>query len=339
MPISKQGTKVSRRTVLLGAAASPFAFSILGSKAARADTVTMRVGSDSPIDDAHTGAAVKMKELIEAKTDGRIRVVIFPSGQVGSNEVMMNAIKAGALDSMLTDAGILSQAVAGASIFNLPFLFNDIPHAMRAANGKIGEKLRPQIESAYECEVHGWGNDGLRNMWNKKRPIKSPDDLHGMKMRVQANPIHQETYTALGALPTPISFTELYNALQTGVVDGADNSIVDIIAIKFYQVSKYISMTKHVSTMCTQVASKHFMASLSPADRDIVREASALGAQNEVQLTMDAEEKGLDIIKAKGMVAITDLDMEPFKQKMGPVYELAATTLGQALIDEAKTIS
>jgi tripartite ATP-independent transporter DctP family solute receptor len=330
---------LSRRAAVLAGGSAPLVFGILGSKRAMAETITIRIGSDSTMADEHTVSAIKMKEHLEAKTDGRMKVTIFPSGQLGSNEVMVNAIKAGTLDIVLSDLGVLSLGVPEVSVFNLPFLFKDIPHAIRAAKGSVGAKLKPKIESAYACEVHGWGNDGLRNIWNGKRPIKSPDDLVGLKIRVQANPIHKETYTALGALPTVVSFPELYNALQTGVVDGADNSVPDIISEKFYQVTKYLTVTAHTSSMDILLTSSKFMSRLSPADQDLVREAGAASADSEVDATIEGDRKGLEALKAKGMQLTTDVDLEPFKAKMRPVYDIAAKTVGQSLIDEARTIT
>jgi TRAP-type transport system periplasmic protein len=338
MASQKSGLLINRRTALLGAAGSSFSLALLGSRAARADTLTMRIGSDSPLNDAHTISALKMKEMIEAKTNGRIKVAIFPNGQLGSNEVMMNAIKAGSLDAVQTDLGTLSQGVPEVSVFNLPFLFNDTRHSLRAANAGVGAKLKPLIEKAYECELEGWGTDGLRNMWNSKHPIKTPDDVKGLKMRVQANPIHKETFTALGALATPVAFTELYGALQSGVVDGADASVADMLSIKFYQVTKYLSLTKHFSILNVLVISNKFMAKLSDADKDIVREASKIGAQAQVDATLAVEATGLSDLKAKGIEVFPDIDLEPFKAKMGSVYELGAKNVGQALIDEAKSI-
>jgi tripartite ATP-independent transporter DctP family solute receptor len=339
--MARKGTEIAigRRGVLVGAAGSAFAVGILGSRGAVAQTVTMRIGSDSPIEDEHSVSAIKMKEIIEAKTGGRIKISIFPNGQIGDNEVMMNGVKAGTLDAVQTDLGTLSQAVPAVSVFSLPFLFKDTPHALRGAQGSVGAKLQPMIEKAFTCQVMGWGTDGLRNMWNSKRPIRTPEDVKGLKMRVQANPVHKETFTVLGALATPVPFPELYGALQTGVVDGADTSVVDMLSIKFYQVTKYLSLTKHFSILGALVVSDKFLAKLSEADRAIVREAARIGSEAQVEATLKGEAKGVAELKAKGIEIIDGIDLAAFAAKMGPVYELGAKTIGQPLIDEARGIA
>jgi tripartite ATP-independent transporter DctP family solute receptor len=305
---------------------------------ARAAGVQMRLGSDSPLADEHSIALVKLKELVENRTGGRVIVSIFPNGQLGDNVAMMNSIKGGTLDGNYTDVGSMSGAVPEVDVVSLPFLFADKQHAVRALNGALGDKLRPKIEKSFNCAVLGWGSDGVRNMWNSKHPIGVPDDVKGLKMRVQSSQIHKDTYAALGALPTPIAFSELYTALQTGVVDGADVGTVDMLSLKFYQVTKYLTLTQHVPILDAMVISDKFLSKVSPADREIIREAGKTASEFQVKTTFDRETSATKELQDKGIQVIELSDKKPFAEKMKGVYATAAKQIGDAsLIDIARS--
>lgn len=179
---------LSRRDVLkVAALAATVVGGAFRTGRAKADTITMRIGSDSPLNAPHTLSAVRLKEGVEKLTDGRVKVEIFPNSQLGDNAAMSTSVKSGVLDAVMTDVANLAISVPSADVFNLPFLFKDTSQVLRAANAEIGEKLKPRLESAFNCEVIGWATDGSRNMWNGKRPIRKPEDMQGLKMRGQSS--------------------------------------------------------------------------------------------------------------------------------------------------------
>jgi tripartite ATP-independent transporter DctP family solute receptor len=333
--MKRRGEPLTRRSVLrygVAAAAAVALPAVL--RGARAAGVQMRLGSDSPLGDEHSIALVKLKELVESRTGGRVTVLIFPNGQLGDNVAMMNSIKAGTLDGNYTDVGSLSGAVPEVDVVSLPFLFADKHHAVQALNGSLGDKLKPKIEKAFNCALLGWGSDGVRNMWNSKHPILTPDDVKGLKMRVQASQIHKDTYAALGALPTPVAFSELYTALQTGVVDGADVGTVDMLSLKFYQVTKYLTLTQHVPIMDAMVISDKFLAKVSPQDREIIREAGKAASEFQVKATFDREASAIKELQDKGIQVIELSDKKPFADRMTVVYDAAAKQIGDASLIE-----
>lgn len=300
-------------------------------------SITMRLGSDSPIDATHTLAVVTMKRQLEAQTNGRIKCTIFPDGQLGDNGAMANLIKQGTLDAYMTDMQTLSTAVPEVSIFSLPFLFNDGKQALRAAKGATGALLKPLIETAYSCTVAGWGTDGERDMWNSKRPIRTPDDVKGLKMRTQLDQIQEDTYTAFGALPTPIAFTEMYTALSTGVVDGADNGPTDLVDSKFYEVTKYVTLTRHFNVVQVVVVSNAFLSKLSSADKDLVLAAAAAGGDANANGTFAKEASDINLIKTKGIQVFDMQDPQAFKSVVQSVYTKDANRVGgQAFIEQAQ---
>jgi tripartite ATP-independent transporter DctP family solute receptor len=339
MDQARKNRGLSRRSVLgVGIGASlGIGLAAVRTSAFAADAVTMRLGSDSPIGDSHSAGPVKFKELVEAKTDGRVKITIFPNAQLGDNAAMNNAVKAGTLDGNYSDVGIFSSAVPSIDVVSLPFLFPKTEDAIAAFYGKLGDVLRPKVEAAFAGKILGWGTDGVRNMWNNRHPIKTVDDVKGLKMRVQASQVHKDTYAALGALPTPVAFNELYTALQTHVVDGADNGIVDMLSFKFYQVTKYLTMTRHVPVLDAFLVSDKFLAKLSPADIDVVREAGKAACEHQVKVTLDVEENGLKKLKEKGIEVIEDVDRKPFVDKMTSVYATAMKKIGDPkLLDLAR---
>jgi tripartite ATP-independent transporter DctP family solute receptor len=331
-----QGRLTRRSALALGAGvmlSAPF----IGRAVAQAKT--LRVGSSSPLEDAHTLAMVKFKEEVEAKSGNRMTVTIFPNSQLGNEDAMVNQVRAGALDGMITDAGVLSQAVPEMDLFTMPFLFDSLAHAVRVGQSDVGKEIADKVAQTLNVELLGWGTDGARNMFNAKRQISKPEDVAGLKMRVQQTPVHIKIYETLKALPTPIAFAELYGALQTGVVDGADVSMVDMLSLKFYQVTKYLSLTNHQVVIAPVIMSKVTLEGLSDADREIVVAAAAAGAAAQAQATIDREANAVGELKGFGLEVLESPDKKAFADLMGPVYELGAERFGADLIKRAQAVT
>jgi tripartite ATP-independent transporter DctP family solute receptor len=335
-------TDVSRRDALkgaaLGAAAMTSGVFCLGS--AKADTITMRVGSDSPIDAPHSLSVVRLKESVEKLTDGRIKVEIFPNSQLGDSTAMTTSVKSGTLDGVVTAASNLALSVPSADVLNLPFLFKDALQELHAANGEVGAKLKPRLEASFNCEVVGWATDGARNMWNGKRPIRKPEDLQGLKMRgAAASKILRDTYLALGAIPTPLAYSETYTGLQTGVLDGGDMPVIDMLEFKIYQVTKYLTLTRHFSPPVAFIVGKRFLGRLSPADQQIVRDSARIGADEHVKAVLAKEAAALEELKARGMQVFEMEDRNAFVAKVQSVLAEATARVGADMMDLARAMA
>jgi tripartite ATP-independent transporter DctP family solute receptor len=321
----------------LGAGLTAGTFGIVGR--ASAAPVTMRFGSDSPIEAPHTKSALVFKGLVEKGTAGRVEVTIFPDGQLGSNGPMTNSIKAGTLDAVVTDVTYISTAVPEADVFNLPFLYTDTEQVLRFANGPVGERLKPKINEAFGCEVLGFATDGSRNLWNSKRPIRTPADIEGLKIGVQPSKIQRDTILAFGGIPTVVAFNALYTALQTGLVDGSDKAFADMIEIKFYQVTKYLTLTRHYSIVNTLIVSKKFMDKLSPEDQAVVRAAGKPAVEAQVSEILKGEKAAIAFLQEKGIQIFNMEDPRVFSAKMDSVYKDAAERIGADLIAKARNFS
>jgi tripartite ATP-independent transporter DctP family solute receptor len=319
----------------VGAGLTFGAFGIIGKASAAA--ITMRFGSDSPLGAPHTKSALVMKEMIEKGTQGRVEVTIFPDSQLGDNKTMTNSIKAGTIDGVVTDVAHVSSAVPETDVFNLPFVFQNTSHVLRFANGPVGAKLKPKVEEAFACQLLGFASDGSRNLWNGKRPIKTPADVTGLKFGVQNSKIQRDTILAFGGIPTVVGFKDLYTALQTGLVDGSDKTMADILQIKFYQVTKYLTLTNHYSIVSTMIVSKKFMDKLDKKDQEIVREAANPAVQAQVDDILQSEKETIAFLKDKGGMQIMDLENpKAFSEKLDAVYKEAGDRIGSDLVGAAR---
>lgn len=337
------GRAFTRRDTLKSglAAGAGLAFGVFGiiGKASAAP-VSMRFGSDSPMGAPHTKSAVVLKELVDSRTSGRVQVTIFPDSQLGSNLTMQNAVKAGALDGVVTDVSHLSTAVAELDVFNLPFLYKDTDHVLRFANSPVGAQLKPKVDEAFACELLGFASDGSRNLWNGKRPIRTPADVSGLKFGVQASKIQRDTILAFGGIPTVVGLKDLYTALQTGLVDGSDKTMADILQIKLYQVTKYLTLTNHYSIVSALIVSQKFMDKLEPKDREVVREAAKPAVQAQVDAILTSEKDTIAFLTQKGGMQIIPMENpKAFSDKLDSVYKEASVRIGADLVNQARRFS
>lgn len=311
-----------------------FATAGCGSSSSGTPTVSLKFGHDSPINHPYQVGAQVFKDYVEKETDGRVKVNIFPNAQLGDESTMINGLKVGAVDAMWSSTQPITQSVPEAELFDLPFLFPSVEAAVKVANSDVGQGISQKINTALGARVLAWGSIGERDMWNSKRPIRSPEDLHGIKMRIQTSKLQEATYKALGALPTPMSFSELFTSLQTHVVDGADPGPVDIQAEKFYQVAKYLTLTRHFEQLTALLISDRAMEKLSAADQAVVKEGAKKAAEAEISALVQSTTEALAYLKQHGMqvVDLTPEERQVFIDASKPVYQDALDSIGGASV-------
>jgi tripartite ATP-independent transporter DctP family solute receptor len=299
----------------------------------------MRFGSDSPIGAAHSKSALVLKELVESRTAGRVEVTIFPDAQLGGNGPMTNSVKAGTLDAVVTDMSHISVAVPETDVFDLPFLYDDTGQVLRFANGSVGAQLKPKIGAAFGCEVLGFASDGSRNLWNGRRPIRTPADITGLKMGLGSSKIQRDTILAFGVIPTVVEIKALYTALQTGLVDGSDRTTSDMIALKLFQVTKYLTLTNHFSIVSVLIVSKKFMDKLGPEDQAIVRAAGKPAVDAQVDEIRKSEQTAVAFLQEKGIRVFQMENPRAFSDMLTAVYKDAADRIGADLVKQAREFS
>ncbi len=333
---------LTRRSALtgglaLGAGLTVGTFSIIGRPSAA--PITMRFGSDSPIGAPHTKSALMMKELVESRTSGRVQVTVFPDGQLGGNSAMTNSIKAGTLDAVVSAVSIISPAVPEIDVFSLPFLYQDAVEALRVANGPFGAKLVPKVNAAFDCELVGFTTDGVTELYTKARPVKKPEDMVGLKVGVSTSKIQRDTIIAFGGIPTVLDITANYTSLQTGLINASTKSRPDVIELKLYQVTKYLTLANLYSMPNLLLVSKKFLDKLTPQDRDVVREAGLPACQAQTLAVLASEKEALGFLTSHGIEAVEVENLQAFRDKVGGVYKETGDRIGADIVAEARKLS
>ena len=277
--------------------------------------------SDVHGDGYPTVEAIKyMGELLDSWTNGRLTIQVYGAMQLGGEKEALEQVQVGALEMTRVSVGVVGPIVDEFNAFNLPFVFRSAQHMYNVTDGEIGSELLNKLEKGGLIGL-GYMDAGSRSFYNKERPIAKPDDLKGLKIRVMQNPIFVEMVNSMGGNGTPVAFNELYTALQTGVVDGAENNPPTIIEHKHYEVTGYYSLTQHLMVPEIFVFSKKVWDKMSPLDQQLIRKASALCVEKERELWAAKEEKAFAELAKVGMKVNKGFDKEPFIKATEPVRE------------------
>lgn len=272
-------------------------------------------------DTPNARAAVKFKEEVEAKSDGRIEINIRPAAQLGGDVEIIEQTQMGLVDIAIPPTGNLANFNEKMYLFDLPFLMTDNAAMARVLDGEVGTELLGTLDSNNLHGIAMWGA-GFRHMTNNVRPINGPDDLKGIKMRTLQAPTILSTYRAYGANPTAMAYVEVYNGLQQGVVEGQENPLANIASMKFYEVQKYMTLTGHAYHTYAAVMNKSKWESLPEDLQTIVAEAMIVGRDAARQYTNEDEAKILDAIKDQIEIQpLSDEGRAAFIEASKPIYE------------------
>ena len=276
--------------------------------------------------DYPTVVAVKyMGELLAKRTDGRLGIKVYPGRQLGEEKDTIEQTIAGAIDIDRINMAPLNGIVPETAIPALPYMFRSIEHMHKVMDGEIGERILKSLE-AHGLIGLAFYDSGARSFYNTKREIRKPSDLKGLKIRVQNSDLFIATMEALGANATPMEFGQVYTALKTGVIDGAENNWPSYETTRHYEVAKYYSLDMHSMSPEVLVMSKISWDKLSKDDQKLIRQA----AKDSVPVMREAWEKKIKaskkIVMAAGNKVVEDVDKQPFIDAMGPVYERFAKT-------------
>jgi tripartite ATP-independent transporter DctP family solute receptor len=267
-----------------------------------------------------TDAIQFMGEWLEEQTDGELSITIYHSMQLGGEKEALEQVQLGALEMTRVSVGVVGPIVDDFNAFNLPYVFRSIDHMHNVVDGEIGQELLARLEAG-ELIGLGFMDAGARSFYNKERPIRTPEDLQGLKIRVMQNPIFIDMMSEMGGSGIPIAFNELYTAMQTGVVDGAENNPPSYSTQKHYEVAGYYSLTEHLVVPEIFVFSKRVWDTLSEEHQNLIREASVLATQKERELWQAMEAKAMEELVALGIQVNDDVDKAAFIEATAPVRE------------------
>jgi tripartite ATP-independent transporter DctP family solute receptor len=314
-----------RRTVLrlgafgaLGALATDFRLAALAQQ-----KLVLKATDVHPLGYPTVEAVVRMGKKLEAATNGRVGIQMFPSMQLGGEKEMIEQAQVGALAMARISVGPMGPLVPELNVFNLPFMFRDDSHMEKVIDGEIGDELLKKLSEHPNANLIGlcWMNAGTRNVYNSKRPVRSIDDLKGLKIRMMGNPVFVDTMNALGGNGVAMGFDQLISAMQTGVVDGAENNYPTYATGQHYRYAKHFSLTGHLMIPEILVFSKRTWQTLSPDDRALIAKFSKEAQQEQRKLWYEMEEKSIKQIQDAGVEIIKILDKKPFQDAAKPVWD------------------
>ena len=296
---------------------------------------TMKI-SISIAQNSHQGIAIDtFAKEVEKRTAGRYKIQPFYSGSLGGERESIEAVQLGTQELTFTSSGPIPNFVPDAKILDIPFLFRDKAHARAVLDGPIGQEMLTKFDSK-GFKALAWGENGIRHMTNSKRAVNSPDDLKGLKMRTMENPVHVAAYKGLGIVTTPMAFPEVFTALQQGTVDGQENPLSVIMASKFDQVQKHLSLTGHVYSPAIFLMSKASFEKLSAADKQAFLEAAKEGVKANRARVDEDDAKGVAELRSKGMNVVEKIDKAKFVTTLTPVNAEFEKQFGKANIDRIR---
>ncbi|QSQ08290.1 Solute-binding protein [Koleobacter methoxysyntrophicus] len=285
----------------------------------------------------HIASEKVFKNYVEEKSGGRLKVELYPNGQLGSDRQAIEGVSLGTIEMTIPAAAVLSGFEEKFMVFDLPFLFESREAAHRALDGELGQKLS-ELLIPHGLKNLVFAENGFRNITNNKKPITTPDDLKGLKIRTMENPVHIAAFKALGANPTPMAFGELFTALQQGTVDAQENPISLIYTSKFYEVQKYCTLSGHVYAPTAVLINNDFYNSLPEDLQKIIREAAVAYRDYQRELAGQQDTEFIAKLKEAGMQVneLTPEQKKAFVEATKVVYEQFESKIGKDLIEMAR---
>jgi tripartite ATP-independent transporter DctP family solute receptor len=296
---------------------------------------SLRLSASVPKEHPYGFGVSKMAACTAQKSNGVMKVQPFWDASLGNDVAATQSVRTGTLDMVLTSTAPLAGMVPALGVFDLPFLFDTAKEADQVLDGKVGDWFNAKLAGVGVINLAWWEN-GFRHTTNSKRPIASAEDFQGVKMRVMQNNIFIDTFKTLGSNAVPMAFSEVYSALETKTVDGQENPFANIENSKFYEVQKYLTLTKHAYTPLPVLFSKKVWDEMSQAEQAALRDCAIEGRDEERKMNREFEARSVANLKAKGMLVneISPAEMQRIRDKSKVIYEQYSKSIG----DEAMTM-
>jgi len=300
-------------------AAACIALAALGTSAFAQQTTTLKIGYATSKESHYGVGSTAFCDEVEKNTSGRFKCQHFANSALGGEREQIEAIQLGTQDLLNTSTGPVGNFVPEMKIVDIPFLFRDYDHARKVMDGPIGQDILTKFPSKGIIAL-AWTENGFRHMTNSKRDIVKPTDAAGLKMRTMENKVHMDGYRTFGILPTPMAFPELFGALQQGTVDGQENPIPVILASKFSQVQKHLSLTGHVYSPALLLLSPKVWNKLSDSDKKVFLAAAKTASVAQRKKVNDDENNGIAQLEKDGMKVTRTVDGNAFREALKPAY-------------------
>jgi len=303
--------------------------------AAFAQQVVGKLGHSMPPEHPQAVAMNKFSELVGKYTENRVKIQVFPSASLGSDDKMLQATQAGTQEMYYGAFAAIAGNVRELGIFDFPFLFQNHKEVDAVMWGRMGQKIFDKMAPTGLIGL-GWTEAGFRNLTNSKRPVKTAADIEGLKLRVMPNKVALDTWKALGANPQAMAFSEVFTALEIKAIDGEENPLILIFTNKFHEVNKYISITNHVYTPCGIVSNKKFWDKVSPQDQDAMRRAGREAVKFHRDLMDEANKDVVAKLKAAGaqVDVMPPEEIKKLREKTKSVIDTYTKQIGEEFVHE-----
>ncbi len=283
----------------------------------------LKLAHAAPDTDLQQTLSLFFKEQVEARTNGSVKVTIFPQGQLG---------RSGIIDIVMTGLNNLTGLVPDAGAFELPFMFPNRELAYKVLDGEVGQGVSAQF-TQHGLKMLGYPENGYRNMTNNRGPIRVPADVSGLNMRVNNSKALNDMFATLGANPTQLPVAELYTALETGVVDAQDHPIGIVLSFKFNEVQKYLSLTQHAYSALALAINDAKFNGMTADEQKVVLDVAAEAIAMQRKLAQEKEASMIAELKAAGMEVNTDVDAAAFQAAVKPVWDGYIAQNGDAVVN------
>src|ERR1700681_3557354 len=285
--------------------------------------VVLKASDVHPLGYPTVEAIASMGKKLEAATNGRISVQMYASMQLGGEKEAIEQAQVGALALARVSVGALGPVIDDLNVFTLPYLFRNTAHMQKVIDGPIGQELLDKVTNNPKAGLValGWMDAGARSLYDTKKATRNIHDLKGMKFRVMGNPMFVDMMNALGGNGVSMGYDQVFSALQTGVVDGAENNPPSFVFDNHYQVAKFLTLDEHLIVPEMVVFSRRTWTALSPADQALVKKFGREAQLEERTLWVKYEKDAMDKARAAG-ITITDIaDKKPFQDAVKPVWD------------------
>lgn len=307
-----------------------------GREHSRGERLVLKAADDHELSYPTTQGLVRMGELLEDWTGGRITVVVYPLAQLGSEQETIQLTRRGVIDINRVNINPVTQIVPEFKAFALPYVFRDIDHMHRVVDGEIGQELMKTLESR-DLVGLGFYDSGQRSFYNSIRPIRTAEDLRGLRIRVQKAQIMMDMVRALGAVPIPMSFEEVYTGLQTGIIDSAENNYPSWVTKGHFETARFYTQNEHSLVPEIILFSKLTWDRLSEKDRELILNAARESIPYQRELWENMLEESIRKAASAGCEIITDVEKQLFVRAMEPVYSKHGSEL-MSIIERIRAV-
>lgn len=282
--------------------------------------IVLRLAENQVEDYPTTIGDKEFARLIEEKTDGRYKVDVYAGGQLGDEKSIIEQVQLGTIELARVNASPLTEFASELGVLSMPYLFKDEAHQWSILNGDVGEQLLSKLESSNMVGLTFY-DSGSRNFYNSVRPVNVPSDLKGLKIRVQQSSLFVDLVESFGASATPMAYDEVYSALQTGVIDGAENNYPSYYSTNHYEVAKYYTIDGHSRVPEVLMASKSTWDKISDDDKKLFKEAAIESQDVQREAWKALEEKAKATVIEAGSEIIELSDLTPWREAVQPLYD------------------